>query len=193
VKGLLKTRERQDDGDSATNSATAVNLASVNPVYVDNSVAIFSKDIDKAQIEKRHLQRHIERLQQWQSTIHANNPEPKPSIFRRVRGIVIRVFLVAMLVDLIRTIYANKNQISRPPGSFLSSVAEFVFSKKTVELVVTPIISDMQVEYFEAFARHRKIKAAWIRLRGYWSLFKALGLYSILKMFVDAWRKISSV
>jgi hypothetical protein len=92
-----------------------------------------------------------------------------------------------------RSILNKIKGISRPPGSTLSSMAEFVFSKKTFEHVVTPIISDLQVEYCDALAANRKIKARWVRLRGYWSLFKALGLYSILKMFVDAWRKISSV
>jgi hypothetical protein len=95
-------------------------------------------------------------------------------------------------MDLIQTIYKNKRQISRPPGAFLSSIAEFAFSKKTVELVVTPIISDLQVEYCEALFAGRKIKAGWVRLRGYWGLFKALGLYSIVRMCVDMWRKISS-
>jgi hypothetical protein len=94
---------------------------------------------------------------------------------------------------ILRSILNKRQRISRPPGSSLSSLAECVFSKKTFEHVVTPIISDLQVEYCDALAANRKIKAAWVRLRGYWSLFKALGLYSILKMFVDAWRKISSV
>lgn len=118
--------------------------------------------------------------------------EPRHSTFRRVKGMVSRVVLAGLLVDLIRTIYENKNRISHPPGSFLGSIAEFVFSRKTVELVVTPIISDLQVEYCEALAAGRKIKARWVRLRGYWSLFKALGLYSIVKMFFDMCRKLSS-
>jgi len=88
--------------------------------------------------------------------------------------------------------HESKNRILRPPGSFLGSIAEFVFSRKTVELVVTPIISDLQVEYCEALAASRKTKARWVRLRGYWSLFKALGLYSIVKMFFEMWRKLSS-
>jgi hypothetical protein len=82
--------------------------------------------------------------------------------------------------------------IIRPPGSTLNSVAEFLFSTKTMERVVTPVISDLQVEYCEALAADRKIKAGWVRLRGYWSLFKALGLYSIVKMFFEMWRKLSS-
>src|SRR5260370_26742104 len=97
-----------------------------------------------------------------------------------------------MLADLIRTIYENKNRIARPPGSFLGSIAEFVFYKKTVELVITPVISDLQVEYCAALAANRKIKTAWVRLRGYWSLIKALGLYSIVKVFFEMWRKLSS-
>jgi hypothetical protein len=87
---------------------------------------------------------------------------------------------------------SKDTRIIRPPGSTLNSVAEFFFSSRTMERVVTPIISDMQVEYCEALSTHRKIKAFWIRLSGYWSLFKALGLYSVVKMFFEMWRKLSS-
>ena len=119
--------------------------------------------------------------------------DPPPSLPKQLKSKFSPFLLFHFVSVVLRSIQNKRKGISRPPGSFLSSVAEFVFSKKTVELVVTPIISDMQVEYFEALATTRRIKAAWVRLRGYWSLFKALGLYSILKMFVDAWRKISSV
>jgi hypothetical protein len=82
------------------------------------------------------------------------------------------------------------HDIVRPPGSLLSSVADFLFSPKTVELVVKPIISDLQVEYCDAVAAKRRVKAAWVRIRGYWGFFKGIGLYSILKMFVEMWRKV---
>lgn len=56
-----------------------------------------------------------------------------------------------------------------------------------------PIISDLQMEYCEALAAGRPHKATWVHLRGYWSLFKAVGLYSITKTIVEMWRKVSSV
>ena len=55
--------------------------------------------------------------------------------------------------------------IIRPPGSSLNTIAEFLFAPKTMERVITPIISDLQAEYCETLAAHRKIKAGWVRLR----------------------------
>lgn len=81
--------------------------------------------------------------------------------------------------------------IVRPPGALLGTISEFVFSKKTLERVVRPIIADMQTEYFEALAAKRRYKAKWIRIRGCWSFWKALGLYSLLKAAVEMWRKVS--
>ena len=91
------------------------------------------------------------------------------------------------------TTVPNDARIIRPPGSFLNRVSEFLFSQKTLDHVIAPIISDMQVEYCEALAANRRIKAAWIRLRGYWTFFKAIGLYSVLKTFIEMWRKVTSV
>ena len=87
----------------------------------------------------------------------------------------------------------NSATIARPPGSFLSRLAEFLLSPKTNERIVNPIISDLQLEYCSALAAKRRVKAAWVCFRGYWSLFKAVGLYSIIKILVDMWRKVSSV
>jgi hypothetical protein len=87
----------------------------------------------------------------------------------------------------------KKANIIRPPGSLLTAVSEFLFSQKTLERVVNPVIADLQVEYCEALAANRHVKAAWVRLRGYWNLFKAIGLYSIVKMFVEVWRRVTSV
>lgn len=119
--------------------------------------------------------------------------KPQTSLPEQIKFKFSQFLPVDFTATILRSILNKRQRISRPPGSTLSSVAEFVFSKKTVEHVITPIISDLQVEYCSALAANMKIKAAWVRLRGYWSLFKALGLYSILKMVVDAWRKISSV
>jgi hypothetical protein len=80
--------------------------------------------------------------------------------------------------------------IVRPPGSLLSRAAEFLFSRKTLTRIVNPIISDLQAEYFEALGAKRPAKAVWVRLRGYWGLFKAVGLHSILKMVVEIWREL---
>lgn len=83
-------------------------------------------------------------------------------------------------------------RIYRPPGHLLSAFADFFCSPKTVERVLAPIISDLQVEYVEALAAGRTVKARWVRARGYWAFFKAVALYSLLKALVDVWRKLSA-
>lgn len=86
----------------------------------------------------------------------------------------------------------NENRIASPPGFVLNRFAEFFCSPKTLELVVGPILSDMQVEYCEALAAGRKLKATWIRVRGYWTFFKALGMYSVMKALSEMWRAVIS-
>ena len=98
-----------------------------------------------------------------------------------------------LLVRLRDAASNHSNRIVRPPGAFLSSIAEFLYSPKTRQHVIMPIISDLQMEYCEALAAGRPYKAAWVRVRGYWSFFKAIGLYTIMKTLVEMWRKVSSV
>ena len=115
--------------------------------------------------------------------------EPRLSFLQRFKQYFFKALLTIMVRDLLRTAISNKNRIARPPGSYLASIAEFIFSKKTLKDIVYPIISDLQVEYCEALATHRKLKAIWVRIRGYWSLVKALWLYSLLRLIVEVWRK----
>ena len=85
---------------------------------------------------------------------------------------------------------AETPRISKPPGALLMLVADFFCSTRTLERVVCPIISDMRFEYWEALDAGRRGKAAWICLRGYWSFFKALGLYSIARAAFEVWQKL---
>ncbi len=79
-----------------------------------------------------------------------------------------------------------------PPGATLYSIAEFICSKKTLEDIVMPLLADMQFEHNEAFSSGQKSEAAWIRVRGCWSLFKALGINRTLRMFVRLFLRLSS-
>jgi hypothetical protein len=79
------------------------------------------------------------------------------------------------------------------PGTLLAASAGFIFSAKTNERIFKPIISDMQIEYWKAVAAGLCVKANWVRVRGYWSFFKAIGLYSIMKTLVEMWRNVTSV
>lgn len=37
--------------------------------------------------------------------------------------------------------------------------------------VIAVRLSDLQIEYFEAFREARPLKARWVRIRGYWSFW----------------------
>ena len=82
-------------------------------------------------------------------------------------------------------------KITTPPGSFLQSVATFLFSRRTVEQAVKPIIADLQFEYFEALSQQEPWKARWIRIRYFCSLCIVLGLLRILKLFASVWRQLN--
>lgn len=75
--------------------------------------------------------------------------------------------------------------VRRPPGSALHDAAEFLLSKKILERIVQPAISEFQKEYFDALAEHRKVKAKWIRIRGAITLFKTLGLFSLANLLKE--------
>ncbi len=85
---------------------------------------------------------------------------------------------------------AETPRISKPPGALLMLVADFFCSTTTLERIVRPIVSDMRFEYCEALDAGRRGKAAWVCLRGYWSFFKALGLYSIVRAAFEVWQKL---
>ena len=82
----------------------------------------------------------------------------------------------------------NRQSLSGPPGASLNALADFFCSPKTMERIVRPIISDMQFEYFKALAEKRKAKAIWIRIRGCWGFWKALGIYTVVKNLVEIWK-----
>jgi len=101
--------------------------------------------------------------------------------------------MLSGVLQLLETVRSHRGTlILSPPGSFFRTICEFVFSKKTLEQVVNPIIADMQIEYCAALAAQQPYKAAWVCVRGYWSFAKAIGLYSILKAAVEMWRKVTS-
>lgn len=73
-------------------------------------------------------------------------------------------------------------RISEPPGMTLLAVADFLCSSWSYEHVAKPVVVDMQIQYFEALAAGRTVKAYWIRLRDAIRFFHALGLDRILKV-----------
>ncbi len=193
MKGGFKTKKRSEEWSSISGRGAKDTPLTEFRLYRNDTMWTVEDTANR----NRHLKLWKGREPHQQSAdfikLAGTIRERQRSVFERVRGTVIRFLLAVMLVDLIRTMYQNKDRISRPPGSTLFAIADFFCSKKTVGEVVTPLIADMQFEYNEALAGRRKHKAKWIRVRGCWSFFKALGMHSILKTFVEMWRKISSV
>ena len=198
----FKTDRLKGDGSGTSGCGAADTPAPAGRVYVSDALPNFNCDIQKEQI-KKYLTHHADQVRlQWDTheiqgskfvKLTGTIREPRPFLLERFKVEVARFLLVALVVAIIRSFYKNKNGISRPPGSTLFAIADFFCSKKTVGEVVTPLIADMQFEYNEALAARRKHKAKWVRIRCCWSFFKALGMHSILKTFVEMWRKISSV
>jgi hypothetical protein len=63
-------------------------------------------------------------------------------------------------------------QILRPPGARLDSVASFVFTRHIYQTVLRPCLAETQEEYFEALSQGHLRKAQWVRFRGvinFWS------------------------
>jgi hypothetical protein len=80
------------------------------------------------------------------------------------------------------------------PGKSHLQFADFFFSKKKYEAVYLPIIQDMREEYFEALSQSRTWKASWVRVRGTWSFFAALGLdrfFSVVSLCVKVWKSVN--
>ena len=118
--------------------------------------------------------------------------ESKPTDTKALTAALIAVLTLLLAAADKAAKAANTGaRITTAPGTNLLSISEFLFSPKTLRSVVNPIIADMQAEYFEALAASRRYKAIWVCARGYWSLVKAVGLYSLLRTVAEVWRKVS--
>jgi hypothetical protein len=87
-----------------------------------------------------------------------------------------------------------RGSLSAAPGHRLLVVAEFVLTRRSFDRLVLPTIQDMREEYFEALSQNRIWKARWVRVRGTWSFFAALGLdrfFSIVSLCVKVWKSVN--
>jgi hypothetical protein len=101
---------------------------------------------------------------------------------------------VKIISDLLNSLKNRQIGLVFPPGSRLICLAEFLLTQKSYHEIVVPIISDMREEYFEALSQNRIWKARWVRVRGTWSFFAALGLdrfFSIVSMCVKVWKSVN--
>jgi hypothetical protein len=91
--------------------------------------------------------------------------------FRRFQSIVLRDtgsnFVAASDTRAPKT-------IASPPAGHLLRIIETIYSRKSVERVFRPIVTDLRNEYFEALASGApRLKLFFIRLRGYAALARA--------------------
>lgn len=191
MSGGFKVKKRQDDWATTTGRGASSLATSHLSVYVSDSLQRLdnlTKRFEK-EYEKSLLQRHSQLLLKWSQLRLTDDP--------RSTWKMVSLFVgdgIAVLGALIRSVYEYDGEklVSQPPGFTLLALADFLYSKKTVEQIAAPLIADMQFEYNEALFEGRKYKAMWVRVRGGWSFFKTLGMYSVLRTFVEIWRKVIS-
>lgn len=85
----------------------------------------------------------------------------------------------------------TKRSIQTPPGLRLLALAEFLFSHRTFKMVLEPTLRHLYDEYCEALNARRPRKAAWVRIRGYWSFWSAVMAQlpiSLLKRAFELWK-----
>ena len=104
--------------------------------------------------------------------------------------------LVLLPLDLTKRIRqrlrpARYSRVVRAPSTRLRRLAELCFSKKVYGLVFEPILSDLQVEYFEALAEGDRWKARFALVRGYWAFWTAVGAQlpvSLFRIVFEMWK-----
>ena len=110
---------------------------------------------------------------------------------------IVQVIGAIFFVDIFYTIQrlvTQSTNFSVPPGNILLVQAEFLFSKRFYVETCTPIILDMREEYFEAVSQNRIGKARWVRFRGTYSFFAAIGLdraFAFVSFFIKAWKSVN--
>ncbi len=90
--------------------------------------------------------------------------------------------------------YCRDKSIVIPPGHILLKLSDFFLSKKTQQKIIVPLISDIREEYNEALLQNHIWKARWVRIRGTYSFFAAIGLdraFAFVSFFIKAWKSVN--
>jgi hypothetical protein len=93
-----------------------------------------------------------------------------------------------------RVVGLQRPQLHHPPGNRLLGWASFLFSRRDVDEVIEPAITDMRIEYNDALLAGHPAHARWIRIRGtYGILITAASLVAVRggRLLVTVWRLIS--
>lgn len=80
--------------------------------------------------------------------------------------------------------HRSPSPLHKPPGHQIGRFVTFFYSERTKARVFDPIIADLQHEYIEALGKGEKWKAGWVRVRGYWGFWKAVGLQTVIGQIV---------
>jgi hypothetical protein len=83
-----------------------------------------------------------------------------------------------------------------PPAHRLLGWASFLFSRRDMEEVIEPAVTDMRTEYSDALVAGHRAHAGWIRVRGTYGILTAAGLLIVARIgrqLVTVWRLIGKV
>lgn len=88
---------------------------------------------------------------------------------------------------------SSRRELQLPPGFRIRRWAELLADKETYLKVFHPTIADMQSDWLEAHKRGDLEKARWIKIRGYYEIFKAVLKecgFSLLKLAINIGKRI---
>jgi hypothetical protein len=121
-------------------------------------------------------------------------------------GILLAVLFVLLVIDYFGPYFLGFERLAKPrrelalrrglaqaPGWRLHRAARWLFSGKTFITVIEPVLSDMQVEFFEALAAKQPIKARWVQFCGYWTFWQHVALQipvSITRVLLTLWKMV---
>lgn len=89
---------------------------------------------------------------------------------------------------------SHRSRVDRPPGSRMSAIAAWLYSKKTFSRVFADQINDLQIEYIEAIGKGRPWHARWIRVRYGFAFMESMVLklpVSMAKRIFEIWKSAS--
>ena len=82
--------------------------------------------------------------------------------------------------------------VVRPaPGTGLTKIARFIWSKRSYERIFEPLICDMRLEYQEALRNGETWHARWIWMRGHLSFWSAAGVFLVTRIVKGIWAAAS--
>jgi hypothetical protein len=73
-------------------------------------------------------------------------------------------------------------------GNLLRGASDFFLAPSAIRRIVLSIIADTRLERDEARFGGKRARAAWITVRGAWSLVAALAVYATIKVLATIWK-----